>query len=404
MISILLALAGFATAHDYPLHILPDATTAEYEALDNELKKDGEDADEPSIQLAKGVGNRNLEWLRFMNSTRSAGEQIALTRPGQLHNYPIERPNRYSPSTVEATYNQIYANIPAPMKRIIFENGEMTRDPGVPMDDYINWAKQVDRMYQSAVRWSGMRPNLNYYRMNAYRDIRGYYFLQREENLEARLRYFSQLPEAERTTLGGHLVNMCLNNRMNSLANCQNAVRQAATQNTVWNYYQRLLPTSKALFDGYFNLYGVREDIAWTAANPLEARLPVRNTSPEIENFLRVNVEDEWDWNGWHLRLDFTRNALIHVEFEEGVTPHVSNLNTIVMDQNSPLTEWDVMWTIRHEFGHALGFKDCYVEFYDSQAQAMVNYQIDVTNLMCSRTGIMQERHYNLMKETYYRP
>ena len=48
-------------------------------------------------------------------------------------------------------------------------------------------------------------------------------------------------------------------------------------------------------------------------------------------------------------------------------------------------TQMNVQWTIRHEFGHVLGFPNCYLEFYDNDTATMVSYQLDVTNLMCSR-------------------
>jgi hypothetical protein len=103
--------------------------------------------------------------------------------------------------------------------------------------------------------------------------------------------------------------------------------------------------------------------------------------------------------------LDFKKNAPVHVEFQPGVVPHVNDIagDTIVMDKNASLNEWDVQWTIRHEFGHVLGFTDCYVEFYDSAAQQMVNYQIDVSNLMCSRAGKFKQTHFDEMKANYLR-
>ena len=73
----------------------------------------------------------------------------------------------------------------------------------------------------------------------------------------------------------------------------------------------------------------------------------------------------------------------------------------ITMDANAPLTEWDVMWTIRHEFGHVLGFTDCYAEFYDSDIGAIVNYQMDISDLMCSRKGTIKQRHFDQMKAAY---
>jgi len=55
--------------------------------------------------------------------------------------------------------------------------------------------------------------------------------------------------------------------------------------------------------------------------------------------------------------------------FEPGVTPHVNGIGgrIITMDANAPLDDYDVSWTIRHEYGHVLGFPDCYVEFYIAQ-------------------------------------
>jgi hypothetical protein len=71
------------------------------------------------------------------------------------------------------------------------------------------------------------------------------------------------------------------------------------------------------------------------------------------------------------------------------------------MDANSSLDEFDSQWTLRHEFGHVLGLPDCYHEFYDTKIEAYVNYQIDVTDLMCSRSGNMNERIFKELKRTY---
>ena len=75
--------------------------------------------------------------------------------------------------------------------------------------------------------------------------------------------------------------------------------------------------------------------------------------------------------------------------------------NQIVMDSNQPIEEYESQWTIRHEFGHVLGLPDCYHEFYDTNLEAYVNYQLDVTDLMCSRAGNMKERIYTELKKAY---
>ena len=72
-------------------------------------------------------------------------------------------------------------------------------------------------------------------------------------------------------------------------------------------------------------------------------------------------------------------------------------------DANTPLEEYEVQWTIRHEFGHILRLPDYYVEFYDTHEDIAINYQLDTTDLMCSRAGDFNERIYTELKRVYFR-
>jgi predicted Zn-dependent protease len=72
------------------------------------------------------------------------------------------------------------------------------------------------------------------------------------------------------------------------------------------------------------------------------------------------------------------------------------------MNSNSSLDEYDVRWTIRHEYGHVLGLPDCYIEFYDRTEKVIINYQIDTTNLMCSRKGHLQPIHVAELQKAYH--
>jgi hypothetical protein len=382
---------------DYPVHILPDSPGYVYQNLNKNFDKE-EDQNSPVIRAAIAAGNKNLNWLKHMNASRASDNQIALTRPGELTSYPISSPSVYNEKIIGDRHNDLINTMPQVMKDIIYGNAAFTNEPGLPMDEYIAWAKKVDRNYQSANRWSLMQPNLAYYSQNAYRDLRGFYFLTRDQNRTANFQRFQFLTIAEQNQYKMWLSNMCANSRVQ---NCASQLQTHISDGRIEMFYQKYLPASQALWDSFFNIVPYRRDIAWTSASPDVATVPVRNTTPEIEKFLVDNIEDEWKWNSWNLRLEFTPRAAIHVEFRPNVTPHVSNYDKIVMDENTPLTEWDVMWTIRHEFGHSLGFKDCYIEFYDSQAKAMVNYQLDITDMMCSRAGTMLETHYLEMKSAY---
>ena len=165
----------------------------------------------------------------------------------------------------------------------------------------------------------------------------------------------------------------------------------------------------QAKWDELFLITAKRDDIVWKSNSSHLLKTPFTNPkSQEVLNFLKVNIEEEWRWGKWALNLDFIEGGYetTHIVFSPGATPHVNSLagSTITMDANQSLAEYHVRWTIRHEFGHTLGFPDCYVEFYDTSTQEMISYQVDTSNLMCSRRGKLQEKHYNELKRVYYTP
>jgi len=397
------ALVQPAFAHkkaEYPVHILPDEETR-MENIPVELSYDGSTSD--YVTEAMRVGKKNMDWLKHMNSVRPEDQKIALTKPGELTPIPIDKPKIYSPETVERDFKELFDAVPESMKVVIFGTAPFTDNPDVDLQTYIQWAKKVDKMYQTATRWTMLKPYIYQYQQNKVADIRGYYFLAKEENLNDKLENFSTLSSEEQTRLTPLLVNMCENSE--GLFGCENKLQTAVDNKSVLAFYKKYLNNSKSAFDDNFILGATRTDITWISSEPNRAYIPIRPTnSPQVNEFLEFNIEDEWKWDGWNLDLVFNPSAAVHVEFVPGETPHVNGLagDKITMDGNAPLTEWDVQWTIRHEFGHVLGFPDCYVEFYDKGLKAMVNYQIDITNMMCSRAGKMQEIHYSEMKKNYF--
>lgn len=126
---------------------------------------------------------------------------------------------------------------------------------------------------------------------------------------------------------------------------------------------------------------------------------------PSVQSWLKENVEDEWKGTDFQLQIDFkkTTQDIPKIEFKEGVTAHVNGIagNTITMEAEYPIETKDQKWTIRHEYGHVLGFEDCYLEFYDTNEKAMIYYEIDVDNLMCSRNGHLNSSHIEQLQKMY---
>jgi hypothetical protein len=290
------------------------------------------------------------------------------------------------------------------MIKIIFEEEAFTNSPPVALADYVVWARKVDKAYQTATRWTLMQPYLTEMAQQQRYDVRGYYFLNKEVDLEAKLADWENLPKTEKLRLSEHLIGICIN-AAGLRGVCETDLQFSIEGKRLDKFFDRYWLNAKATWDAFFSLPKIRSEAVWTSANPDLMEVPFRNTEPHIEKFLAENIEAEWKWDNWQLKLKFEPKADIRVEFVSGTTPHVNGIagNTITMDANSPLTEWDVQWTIRHEYGHVLGFEDCYVEFYDSVKKEFTNYQLDGTNLMCSRAGKFKQTHFDELKKKYFK-
>jgi len=384
-------------------HLLPDAPSSVYfqalkvSPLQSRMFIGG------VTQEAISLGEKNMVWLKYMNSFRGEENQLRLTKPGQLNGIPITKPNRYNPETVKAETNAIKKDIPAEMLKVLTGSKEMPQNPMLDEETYILWAKRVDKNYQTAVRWTLMEPYLTQLADERSQDVRGYYYLNQMQNLENILRAFNSQPIETQNDIKEWLRQICVNSAGLS-AGCDKKVATSIQSQKVYELYLKYMPGGQKTWDSYFKLYNPRPEMEWTDVDSSRAILPFRDpTNTSILNFLKLNIEDEWKWDGWTLGLDFRGKADVHVEFVPGVTPHVNGVggNTITMDDNAPLSEWDVQWTIRHEFGHVLGFVDCYVEFYDPTEKIITNYQLDIDNLMCSRKGRLQKTHFETMKAAY---
>jgi hypothetical protein len=389
----------------YPVHLDFEAPSRFYELELRTQTRLGLQAkvvaDDAQLEEVVQAGKRNLDWLIFINQHRDT--PLSFTVPGSLGGIPIDKPKKYSGALTVERYQKLLADLPPEMRDVLTGAQPFTENPPIVTEDYLRLGNEMDKIYQTAVRWKLMLPYLSWYTKNKRADIRGYHFLKDWPELAGKLSNWSGVAADEKAQLREWLLGECFNTTANE-AKCEKEMKKAEANSSVGAYHAKYQPAAKRMYEEFFKIGQTRPDVIWRKSQPDLATLGFQTPERlDIQNFLAVNIEDEWKWNGWNLKLDFHPKAAVHVEFQAGVTPHVNGLagDTIVMDENAPLTEWDVQWTIRHEFGHVLGLPDCYVEFYDPNEKVMVSYQIDITDLMCSRAGRMKERIFNDMKSTY---
>lgn len=401
--------ASHATAHsDAVPHFDLDMTSEEIRSVLTQPQYKSRAFMASAVEEAVRVGTRNLDWLKLINASRPADQQLQLSSPETQRGIPIDAPKVYSDKTVETDLKAYKLDVPAAMKDILFGTGALPSAMPVDEEIFLDFSKQINKIYDTAGRWKMMQPYLPALAARKQEDVRGVFYLKKETELAAQLADVQALDPAKVEQLKLWLTNICYNqtgNENSCLRDVENLISKGQNLNPFYNKY---ITNAEKLWNGYFEIESKRSDVNWGSANPMEATVPFLNPkSDEVYDFLKVNIEDEWKFEGWQLLVNFVDRAGLntpYIEFVPGVTANAQLAGRrIQMDKNMPLTEYSMRWTIRHEFGHTLGFPDCYVEFYDGMQKAMVNYQLDVENLMCSRKGHINQLMFNEFKKTYFR-
>jgi hypothetical protein len=385
-------------------HLDLEITSAEYQVHLKELSRTKNlQSDDPSITASLKLGERLSQWITIINNSRPETSAIRLTSAATRRGVPIDAPSIYSPSTIRTDLQKIVAALPESMKSVLLSANDLPTSIGLEDETFIKHARLIDRNYQSAARYKSVNVYRSHYINAAAKDVRGYYYLMKNKITQETLKDVSQIQSTRLAEIKDALARICMNSSQ-TLMSCTRKVEEAVKMNALGSYYEKYITTAKKNWNAFFQIpnSAVRRDVRWTGNT---MTVPFNTPSiPKFIPYLQDNIQDEFRFGNWKLIINFgTYSQGPLLVFKPGVVPHVNGLggNQIVMDSNQPIEEYESQWTIRHEFGHVIGLPDCYHEFYDAKLAAYVNYQLDTTDLMCSRAGNMNERIYLELKKVY---
>lgn len=361
---------------------------------------------EEDLQLEDliAAGTKNLEWIKYLSENQPEGSPPLSLSVAQKPKDSMKTPIRYGPKTILAEFEELKKIMPPAMKEVLFSGAKLTSQFPVEKSLFLERAGKLDVIYQRAIRWKLYKPYLEELKSRQVLDIRGYHFLKDRPQLTQELVGWKTLTSETQSELKEWLLNICYNS-LGSVKGCLQRFNERLAENQMIELYNEYYAYSGMLYRRFFDISETRAEFIWNSKNPNKMITPFQKPSDlKVEEALRINIQDEWRWQDWKLEIQFTSDAPVRVMFEEGATPSVNqSRDTILMDANAPLTEESVKYALRHEFGHILGFPDCYLEFYDDIAQVIVGYQIDPTDIMCSQSGKVKQRHFEALKSEYYK-
>ncbi|TNF02661.1 MAG: hypothetical protein EP326_02960 [Deltaproteobacteria bacterium] len=252
---------------------------------------------------------------------------------------------------------------------------------------------------QLAVRYKNYSCQLNHLAQRKKNDVRPYYRLkdlecqdnQNEHCLETRLKRWNEKDD----TLYKDLVSMC--SKVHSEALCMSMISFSNAKRSLLSFYQNLKKEfHRKVIDPLFLLESRSPHLSChtneEGKKVLTLDLVVRPN--DVVRFAGglytalAYVENAWSTEKVRFKVNHLNvgEGKPIVNFKKGITSHVDSDTKSVISLNSRLQGLGLTKTLAHEIGHVIGFKDCYIEFFDQEKRSLVYYEIDRDkgNIMCS--------------------
>ena len=136
--------------------------------------------------------------------------------------------------------------------------------------------------------------------------------------------------------------------------------------------------------------------------------IPFYLTEKSQKNRVKELIQNIWSNKKIKIKLEYQveyKENYLKIEFKNRFNSYVSKNQplTIVMGTKDDIFSRNKI--LVHEFGHILGFNDCYLEFYDVDTNELIYYELNTKNLMCSlssKNGLhVPSKYLSLIADRY---
>ncbi|MBI3556993.1 MAG: hypothetical protein HY074_12075 [Deltaproteobacteria bacterium] len=367
------------------------------------------------------VGARALDWVDVLQKDVNPREREQIWRRlDRIGHEPVaDAPLVYNHETIFESYKKAMASAPAQVVEVLRANSALPAMPPEHLSakDIVVAVREIHTIYSRASRWLVLYQS-RLAMSKANRDFRPWLKLRQKRQLFTSMTSrWAQLSDAEHERFTTEVADVCPLAYGEAATQCRALVLNLAIAKngiSAHQWLEALLQRGQREFDAKF---GVREARTGVTISNLGIHriigVPVFGIDANVFGWLQERVSEGWSFRDaagneqLSVRLTATDDPgpeALKIEWETGALPHVNVISgdVVTMDSNTPRWLEHTQAVMRHEFGHILGFPDCYTEFWDEALSAFTNYALDSNDAMCALSGQFSDRHREALVRGYF--
>lgn len=313
--------------------------------------------------------------------------------PAKLYDY--QNPLRLSPQIV----NQGLVEV----KKLLLDSPEDERQ----------WAEKLFHLYQNANRFESLKCSLQSLAQKRQNDYRPYLELKNICQGDCQDQLLASLKEQQQKNVEIRTLQLCRSFSKDVQCQAEMALKKRNLQfSEMVKTYQERFRSER--YDRLFNLRSghlrfkceteVSEDPQGTIEQT-KMRLKIYRGNWDVTILKKMldYVSLQWSQRDFKLEFEITEHAVesqdhvIQIIPANGFTSYVPDQNNRFIYLSEKLDFLTKQKVLAHEFGHVLGFPDCYVEFFDEKEKEVIYYEQSTTdtNIMCSvKNGVKASTDY----------
>ena len=261
-------------------------------------------------------------------------------------------------------------------------------------DNTASVAQEVFFEYQKALRYEGLKCSQDYLATKKASDITPYmsmktFCLEKNNDELCTMDTLLNLSLSDENLVIKNNLTMC-----NSLNNDPEGCQRQYSLETVGTVQKDF---KKHFYDSLFKLRSSHLSFNCEQQSDVTVmKLKVLKSGYAEDKLISMMdyVSEQWSRNNFKLEIQLVNERssdVIELIPTNRSVSYVPDDNNRQIYLSNLLDSYAGKRVLVHEFGHVLGFPDCYTEFYDSEKKSLIYYEIskEDTNIMCSlKSGV----------------